>query len=289
MPELPEVETTRLALAPFLVGQTLQQVTIRAPKLRQPTPPAASLQGRTVLELTRRAKYLLAMLDDATTLLIHLGMSGRFSVFPHGGIGQVAAPLSQYPHPPLAKHDHAILTTPTAELRYNDPRRFGLLLHLPTNTLATHPLLANLGPEPLTEAFTGVALHAALRSRTTALKPTLMNPAVVVGIGNIYASESLFMAGLHPTIPANRLSLNQCGRLAKAMKAVLHHALATGGSTLRDFRHPSGETGHFQDEFMVYDRAGEPCRVCGTVIQHSVQAQRSTYWCPVCQPLAPAL
>lgn len=284
MPELPEVETTRRALAPYLEGQPLTAVAIRAPKLRQPTPPARQLVGRTVLGLTRRAKYLLAGLDDGQTLLIHLGMSGRFSVFPHQGGQHTPTQLTRYPHPPLAKHDHAVFTTPLAELRFNDPRRFGLLLRLPTAGLAQHPLLAVLGPEPLEEHFTGAVLHQALQGKATAIKPTLMNPAVVVGVGNIYASESLFAAGIHPATPAGRLSLAQCTRVVVCIKRVLEQSLATGGSTLRDFRHPTGAAGHFQDEFMVYDRAGDSCRVCGAAIQQMVQAQRRTYWCPTCQP-----
>jgi formamidopyrimidine-DNA glycosylase len=283
MPELPEVETTRLALAPYLVGQVLQQVNIRVPKLRQPTPSASLLVGRQVLTLTRRAKYILASLDDAHTLLIHLGMSGRFSVFPHQGAAHTPTQLSKYPHPPVAKHDHAILTTQLGELRFNDPRRFGLLLRIPTPQLATHSLLQNLGPEPLGDAFTGAVLHAALRKKMTAIKPTLMDNKVVVGVGNIYASESLFAARLNPNLAANRLSKAQCERLASCIKQVLNKALQTGGSTLRDFRHPTGEAGHFQDEFNVYDRTGQSCHVCGTAILQATQAQRSTYWCPVCQ------
>jgi formamidopyrimidine-DNA glycosylase len=283
MPELPEVETTCRALAPYLQGQTLQHVAIRAPKLRQPTPAAHLLEGRQVLTLTRRAKYILAGLDDAHTLLIHLGMSGRFSVFPHQGHAHTPTQLTKYPHPPLAKHDHAIFTTPKGELRFNDPRRFGLLLRIPSPELPNHPLLVNLGPEPLEETFTGAVLHAALRGRSAPIKPTLMDNRVVVGVGNIYASESLFAAKLHPSLPAGKLTKTQCTTLAQCIKDVLNKALHTGGSTLRDFRHPTGEAGHFQDEFNVYDRAGEPCHICGTKILQATQAQRSTFWCSVCQ------
>jgi formamidopyrimidine-DNA glycosylase len=283
MPELPEVETTCRALAPYLAGQTLQRVAIRVPKLRQPTPSAQLLEGRRVLTLTRRAKYILAGLDDVHTLLIHLGMSGRFSVFPHQGAAHTPTQLTKYPHPPLAKHDHAIFTTPKGELRFNDPRRFGLLLRIPTPQLASHPLLANLGPEPLEETFTGTLLYAALRGKPTAIKPTLMDNKVVVGVGNIYASESLFAAQIHPATPAQKLTKAQCGRLATCIKQVLNKALQTGGSTLRDFRHPTGEAGHFQDEFNVYDRAGAPCHTCRTPILQATHAQRSTYWCPTCQ------
>jgi formamidopyrimidine-DNA glycosylase len=287
MPELPEVETTRLCLAPLLVGQRLAEVEIRAPKLRQATPAASLLQGLTVQALERRAKYILAHLDDGSTLLIHLGMSGRFSVFPHQGVAQTPTRLSKYPKPPLAKHDHAIFTTDLAELRYNDPRRFGLLLKINTADLATHPLLKNLGPEPLSPAFTPKVFYNALQGKTTAIKPTLMNPTVVVGVGNIYASESLFLAGINPATPSKNIILAQCTRLHAAVVKVLEHALTLGGSTLRDYQQPTGEAGHFQDEFRVYDRAGQLCLTCGTPIQQMVQAQRSTYWCPSCQPLKP--
>jgi formamidopyrimidine-DNA glycosylase len=289
MPELPEVETTRRAVAPFLVGQVLEHVLITAPRLRLPTPAAALLTGRTVTQLQRRAKYLLAALEDGHTLLMHLGMSGRLSVFPRH-VAEPAGPLKapvlyHAPSPPQAKHDHAIFRTPLAELRLNDPRRFGLLLRLPTATLHKHPLLATLGPEPLEAGFTATTLHQALQKKTTALKPTLMNPQVVVGVGNIYASESLFAAGIHPATIANRVSLAQSARLVQSIQTVLHKALQYGGSTLRDFRQPNGEAGYFQDEFQVYGRAGQPCTQCGSAIRHMVQAQRSSYWCPRCQPL----
>lgn len=283
MPELPEVETTRLCLEPHLVGQPLLGVDIRSPKLRQPTPEPKHLQGRTVLSLTRRAKYILAELDDNHTLLIHLGMSGRFSIYA-GAEPQTPTKLSRYTAPPLAKHDHAIFKTPTAEIRYNDPRRFGILLRINTSSLAEHPLLKNLGPEPLTAAFTPDILRAALHSKTTAIKPTLMNPSVVVGVGNIYASESLFMAGINPTRPAQSLTQAECETLHRTIVAVLNKALSLGGSTLRDYQQPTGEAGHFQAEFAVYGRAGQPCLTCGTPILQTTQAQRSTFWCPHCQP-----
>jgi formamidopyrimidine-DNA glycosylase len=288
MPELPEVETTRLALAPYLLGQPLHSVNIRAPKLRQATPKASLLQGRTVQTLTRRAKYILAGLSDDHTLLIHLGMSGSFSIFRALQAPHTAAPLIRYTTNPQSaephKHDHAIFTTPLAEMRYNDPRRFGLLLRIPNAALATHPLLANLGPEPLSPAFTPHRLYAALQGKSTAIKPTLMDAKVVVGVGNIYASESLFAAHINPMLAANRLSLAQCKTLYAAVVDVLNHALQLGGSTLRDYQQPTGEAGHFQDEFKVYGRAGQACYTCGTPILQATQAQRSTFWCPYCQP-----
>lgn len=275
MPELPEVETTLQGLKPYLHGQPLTAVTIRAPKLRTALPPALAKQltGRTVTGLARRNKYILAQLDDAHTLLLHLGMSGRLAVFPTGMSGL----------PPLHKHDHVTLLTPKAEVRFNDARRFGLFMRLPTAALAQHPLLAGLGPEPLTQAFSGATLHAALQGKSKAIKPTLMDNAVVCGVGNIYASESLFRSGIHPATPAHRLSLPQAHSLAGHIKQTLSDAIAAGGSSLRDFRHADGQLGYFQHTFNVYGRAGQPCRACGSLVQSAVMAQRNTFWCPTCQ------
>ena len=284
MPELPEVETTLRALSPHLVGQVLQRVDFRAPKLRLPMPVAADVQGRRVEALERRAKYMLATLNDGQTLLMHLGMSGRFSIFYQNDTSDTVTPISRLAPTPLATHDHAVLATDTVEMRYNDPRRFGMFVLMPTATRLSHPLLADLGPEPLSPDFDGNALHAALRGRRTALKPVLMDARVVVGVGNIYAAEALFAAGIHPETPAEALGPTRCARLADAIRATLTRAIATGGSTLRDYRQPNGEAGHFQDTFAVYGHAGKPCRVCATPIAQMTQAQRSTFFCPHCQP-----
>lgn len=269
MPELPEVETTLRGLTPCLEGQPLTHVAIRTPKLRLPTPDAALITGRTVTTLARRNKYILIGLNDGHTLLLHLGMSGRLTITNPG-------------EPPL-KHDHIILRTPIAEIRLHDPRRFGLFLRIPTTRLASHPLLAALGPEPLTPDFTPAYLHAALRGRQIPIKAALMDGKLVAGIGNIYASESLFRALLHPLTPAKALTPAHCATLVPHIQQTLQDAIAAGGSSLRDYTHSNGQLGYFQYTFFVYGRAGQPCRVCGTPIASQTVAQRNTFWCPFCQ------
>lgn len=271
MPELPEVETTLRGLAPYLEGQPLTEVLIRTPKLRLPTPAASLLTGRTVTRLTRRNKYILAELNDAHTLLLHLGMSGRLTI--------------SHTATPLLKHDHIILTTPLAQIRLHDPRRFGLFLHLPTATLAQHPLLVDIGPEPLTPAFNPTYLHQALRGKTIPIKAAIMDGKLVAGVGNIYASESLFRAKIHPLTPAQNLTPAQCTTLVGCIQETLQDAITAGGSSLRDFAHSDGQLGYFQHQFRVYGRAGQPCLVCSTPITNQVVAQRNTFWCPHCQSL----
>ncbi|MCP5405625.1 MAG: bifunctional DNA-formamidopyrimidine glycosylase/DNA-(apurinic or apyrimidinic site) lyase [Pseudomonadaceae bacterium] len=267
MPELPEVETTRRALIPLLEGQTLTAVTTSGKRLRQPVPPLDSLVGTTVTALARRAKYLLLGLSNSQTLLIHLGMSGRLTTAP-----------------PHAKHTHLTLTTAHASVSLYDPRRFGLILLTPTATLHNHPLLAPLGPEPLDDtAFTPTHLYASSHARNTPLKPFLMDARTVVGVGNIYASESLFRARLSPTMPAGKLTRKQAESLVEHIRQTLTDAIHAGGSSLRDYAHPSGQLGNFQSTFNVYGRKGQPCPACGTPITHITQAQRSTFYCPVCQ------
>ena len=275
MPELPEVETTLRGLAPFVLNQPFISVTTHVPKLRNVLASglAQALTGATTLTLTRRNKYLLFGLDTHHTLLMHLGMSGRFVVHPGGSAS------------PRHRHEHLTFTTPTAHLRYHDARRFGLALLISTSSLANHPLLAGLGPEPLSPAFSGASLFTATRGKTTPIKPLLMANTVVVGVGNIYASESLFHARLHPTIPAQALTQAQCHTLAASICLTLTAAIAAGGTTLRDFQAPDGQLGYFHSQFMVYGRAGQPCLTCGTPIASATMAQRNTFWCPRCQPL----
>lgn len=269
MPELPEVETTLRGLQPYLQGQPLTGVEIRAPKLRLPTPAPGPLLGKTVTGLERRAKYILFHLNDATSVLLHLGMSGRMNTSPTA--------------PQPGKHDHIILTTPKGTVTLNDARRFGLFLHIPTAGLPTHPLLKNLGPEPLGPAFTATYLHKSLATRNTDIKPTLMDGKLVVGVGNIYASEALFRSHIHPQKRGNTLSPQQCQTLAEAIRQTLTEAIAAGGSTLRDYQHSDGQLGYFQHNFKVYGRTGQPCPVCGTAIAQITQSQRSTFFCPHCQ------
>nr|WP_199068152.1 bifunctional DNA-formamidopyrimidine glycosylase/DNA-(apurinic or apyrimidinic site) lyase [Chromobacterium sp. ASV5] len=270
MPELPEVETTRRGIAPHLAQATITGVAVRQPSLRWPVPPdlAAQLQGQTVRRVARRAKYLLLEFDHGT-LLIHLGMSGS--------LRYLAADT------PPGKHDHLDLLLGGHLLRYRDPRRFGAVLwHV--GPIERHPLLCKLGPEPLGEGFSGETLYAAGRSRGSAVKLLLMDNHVVVGVGNIYANESLFYAGIAPTRAANSLSRAECERLAETIRQVLDRAIAAGGSTLRDFTDSEGKPGYFQQSYMVYDRQEEPCRQCGSPIRHIRQGQRSSYYCPLCQP-----
>lgn len=270
MPELPEVETTLRGLAPYLEKQIIRTIEIRVAKLRLPTPLAKPIQGLTVLRLERRAKYILAHLSDKTTLLIHLGMSGRMTV-------------SQNIPSPLPKHSHVIMTTPRGAITLVDPRRFGLFLQMETSKVLAHPLMAKLGPEPLGKDFSGAYLYRILKSKSTAIKPTLMDNHVVVGVGNIYASESLFRAKINPQKPAKKLTRAQCDSLVKEVKNTLNDAIVAGGSSLRDYAHGNGQLGYFQHQFRVYGRDGEPCVTCGTVIKKITQAQRTTFFCPKCQ------
>ncbi|POA98867.1 formamidopyrimidine-DNA glycosylase [Chromobacterium sinusclupearum] len=270
MPELPEVETTRRGVEPHLAGRTLRGAVVRNPSLRWPVPPdlAERLAGETVLAVRRRAKYLLLECQSGT-LLIHLGMSGSLRVMASGA--------------PAQKHDHVDLLLDGQLLRYRDPRRFGAMLwHV--GPIELHPLLKDLGPEPLSDAFDGAVLFKAIRRRSSAIKLAIMDNHVVVGVGNIYANESLFYAGIAPTRPANSLKRAECDLLAAEIRAVLRRAIDAGGSTLRDFVDSEGKPGYFQQNYMVYDRQEAPCRRCGTPIRHIRQGQRSSYYCPLCQP-----
>lgn len=269
MPELPEVETTRLGLTPSLTGRTLDNLTVRNPRLRWPVPAdlPARLAGRKLQGISRRGKYLLFDFGNATQI-VHLGMSGSLRLTTGG-------------EPPGA-HDHVDwLFDDGTVLRLRDPRRFGAVLW--TDAPAQHPLLAHLGPEPLTEAFDGTYLHTLCRRRTAAIKQVIMDASVVVGVGNIYASESLFHAGIRPGKAAYRLSQPACESLVAAIKKVLAAAIAAGGSSLRDYVATDGELGYFQLQTRAYDRAGLPCKVCGTPIRRTVQGQRATFYCPTCQ------
>lgn len=268
MPELPEVEITRRGIAPHLQGREVTAVVIRQPRLRWPVPPQlpAQVTGRVVCDVTRRGKYLLIGFAHGA-LIVHLGMSGSLRV--------------EMPTAPAGKHDHFDLCTRETVLRLHDPRRFGALLW--SEAPLQHPLLAHLGIEPLASDFTGAWLHAALRTRTQAIKPALMDHTLIAGIGNIYASEALFRAGLRPTTAARRLSGRACDRLVTCIGETLREAIAAGGSSLRDFVGSDGHAGHFQQRHFVYGRAGEPCRMCATPVRRIVQGQRASFYCPHCQ------
>ncbi len=269
MPELPEVETTRRGIAPHLEGRVVERVLLRRKDLRWPIPRAITriLPGRRIESIERRAKYLL-LHTQAGSALLHLGMSGSLRVLD--------------PALPPRPHDHYDLVLDSGKaLRFNDPRRFGCLLWQQAGEV--HPLLRGLGPEPLGPDFDGDWLWTHARGRSAAVKTFLMDQAIVVGVGNIYASEALFAAAVHPKRAAGSVSRARYARIAEEIRRILRHAITRGGTTLRDFLAPDGEPGYFEQELFVYGRAGEPCKACGTPIRAAVIGQRMTYWCPRCQ------
>lgn len=273
MPELPEVETVRRGLSPHLIGRRLLGARVREGRLRWPVTGDldARIRGRRIMDVTRRGKYLLLRLDQ-DWLLIHLGMSGSLRLRTPG-----TAP---------AKHDHVDLLLEGGQLlRYRDPRRFGAILMCAAPQ--EHPLISNLGVEPLGPDFDGDLLYALSRDRTTPVKSWLMDAHVMVGIGNIYANEALFHAGLHPLTATGKLSRPRCRRLAMAIRDTLEKAIVAGGSSLRDFVDSAGEPGYFQQTYFVYGRTGAACRACGGPIRLIRHAGRATYFCPTCQRKAP--
>jgi formamidopyrimidine-DNA glycosylase len=275
MPELPEVETTRRGLQARAAGRRIRAAVVRNRALRQPVPRglAARLAGARLRGFARRGKYLLidcaCARGAAGTLIVHLGMSGRLW-------------LVDAATPP-GKHDHVdlVLDDGTA-IRLRDPRRFGLVLWHEGDP-AAHPLLAAIGPEPLAPAFDGAALYRATRRRSAAIKLVLMDARVVAGVGNIYANEALFRAGIDPRRSARRLSRARCAALAGCVRETLQAAIVAGGSSLRDYVGAGGMAGNFQNQFLVYGRGGEPCPRCGAPIRELRQGQRSTFYCPRCQ------
>lgn len=269
MPELPEVETTRRGLAPHLVGRVVVALDVRQPRLRWPIPRElrTRLPGQRIEAIERRAKYLLVHTEPGSALL-HLGMSGSLRVLPAST--------------PVGAHDHVDWRLDSGQvLRFTDPRRFGSQLWQPRGE--THELLAGLGPEPLSGDFDGDLLWTRSRGRKAAVKLLLMDQAIVVGVGNIYASEALFAAGIHPKRAAGSVSRERYTRLAAEVKRILAYAIRRGGTTLRDFISPDGAPGYFEQELFAYGREGEACRVCGAPIRASVVGQRSTFFCTRCQ------
>jgi len=269
LPELPEVETTRRGLAPHVRRRRIAQLLVYEPRLRwriaRDLP--ARIAGQRITSIGRRGKYLLLGLESGT-LLLHLGMSGNLRVVPADT--------------PRVKHDHFDLVLDSGRaLRFNDPRRFGSLLYAANPD--THPLLAALGPEPLAEEFDADYLYRSTRRRRVAIKQLLMNSRIVVGVGNIYASEALFRARIRPQRRASSLSLAEAGRLVRAVRAVLRQAIRSGGTTLRDYLGADGAPGYFRQRLYVYERRGQPCRRCRTPIRALTQGQRSTYYCASCQ------
>ncbi|HQQ62790.1 MAG TPA: bifunctional DNA-formamidopyrimidine glycosylase/DNA-(apurinic or apyrimidinic site) lyase [Pseudomonadales bacterium] len=270
MPELPEVETTRCGIAPHLVNAVITGVTIRNPHLRWPVPGdlANRLAERTILSVERRGKYLLIGMQHCT-LLVHLGMSGSLRILDKPS--------------PYLKHDHIDLALSNGKhLRYCDPRRFGSWLLADTNP-HQHPLLASLGPEPLGKEFTARYLFQLSRKRTQAIKCFVMDSHVVVGVGNIYANEALFISGILPERAANTLTSGEARRLVNAIRHILSRAIKRGGTTLRDFVGGDGKPGYFAQELLVYGRGNQPCRQCGASLHESRLGQRSTVWCASCQ------
>ena len=286
MPELPEVETVRRGLESLLLGAQIGNVFVRNRRLRWPIPPEfeAQLAGLTLVQVERRSKYLLFRLSAPKpvgavppvvgTLLAHLGMTGSFVAHRADTV------------PALRTHDHVDIQLTTRDgryvLRYNDPRRFGSM-HFFEGEDAAQPLLTHLGPEPLTDALDAAHLYRETRRRTGPIKQALMDNTLVVGVGNIYANESLFRAGIHPNRAANRVSLARYAKLVHEVKTVLVEAIAAGGSTLRDFVNTAGEPGYFQLDYFVYGRDGKPCRICGTPLKLMRHGGRATVFCAVCQ------
>ncbi|WP_088331088.1 bifunctional DNA-formamidopyrimidine glycosylase/DNA-(apurinic or apyrimidinic site) lyase [Lacimicrobium sp. SS2-24] len=269
MPELPEVEVSRLGISPLMIGKRIKEISVRQPQLRWPVPAAVhQAEGHTIVDIRRRAKYLL--LDtQAGSVIMHLGMSGKLRVLP----------VSE----PLQKHDHVLIVLDSHHsLRFNDPRRFGAVLWQEHGEPPL-PMLARLGPEPLTPAFTGARLYEHSRGRKQAIKSFIMDNAVVVGVGNIYANEALFLAGIDPKRQAGRVSKSRYERLADAIKKVLSSAIEQGGTTLRDFAQADGKPGYFAQQLRIYGRAGEPCQICEKPVSTVVIGQRNSFYCRHCQ------
>ncbi|HKU94791.1 MAG TPA: bifunctional DNA-formamidopyrimidine glycosylase/DNA-(apurinic or apyrimidinic site) lyase [Vineibacter sp.] len=277
MPELPEVETVRLGLMPRLAGRRIVRLTQRRRDLRVPLPArfAARIEGRMVTTIDRRAKYMLWRLEDGHTLVVHLGMSGRLLLLNGDASSK-----------PFEDHDHVVFDIDDGwQIRFNDARRFGLMLLLRDDDVATHKLFKPLGPEPLDDAFDGTALAARLKGKRTPIKSALLDQHVLVGVGNIYACEALHIAGISPRRSAHSVTGERADRLMVAIKDVLRRSIIDGGSSLRDHVQPDGELGYFQTRFVVYDREGQSCGRCanGKTVRRIVQSGRSTFFCPACQ------
>jgi formamidopyrimidine-DNA glycosylase len=286
MPELPEVETVRRGLAPVLAGQRLARVEARRPDLRFPFPEGfvQRLAGASILSLDRRAKYLLAPLDRGETLVMHLGMSGRFEIARPEGSARPGE--FHYAADPDPRHAHVVFETEAGgRVTYYDPRRFGYMGLVETSALAGHPWFAGLGPEPLSPAFDADHLVRAFAGRAQGPKTLLLDQRIVAGLGNIYVCEALNRARISPFNPAGRISRPRLARLVETIRAVLEEAIEVGGSTLRDYAAADGALGYFQHRFRAYDREGLPCLNpgCRGVIARKVQGGRSTFYCPVCQ------
>lgn len=268
MPELPEVETVKRGLTPVLVGHTLAHLTLNRQNLRIPFPDNMhTLEGQTCQTIKRRGKYLWLAFDNGQTLVVHLGMSGSFTINPDN----------------TSPHDHVIFETPNDRIVYNDPRRFGMMFLVPTGQEDHHPSFSSMGTEPLGNDFNALTLQSALKSKKSPIKTALLDQSVVAGIGNIYACEALYRSGISPLRAANTLSLARLEYLVTAIRDVLNDAIASGGSSLRDHRQTDGTMGYFQHHFDVYDKEGQTCPITGGIIKRIVQSGRSTFYCPAKQ------
>ncbi len=273
MPELPEVETVCRGLSKEILGNTFTMAANLRPNLRIPFPENFSslIEGKKIKSIKRRSKYILINLDDSTTMIVHLGMSGKLVIYNNFQNSR-------------QKHDHAVFRFDNnKEMVFNDPRRFGLITISNTNSLEQNALIANLGPEPLEDGFNGDVLYDILQKKSSPIKTTIMDASILVGVGNIYACESLFRSKILPTRKANSLTKKECISLAENIKKVLSEAIDSGGSTLRDYIQSSGDSGYFQHKFLVYGKDGTSCSICKNKIERLKQSGRSTFYCPTCQ------
>ena len=280
MPELPEVETVRRGLTPAMEGQVIERLEVNRPDLRFPFPEQfqSRVEGAKITRMGRRAKFLVSELSTGEALIMHLGMSGRFTVN--------SAATAEFHHDPgtLPAHDHVVFHMQDgATVTYNDPRRFGFMELWPMADLDRYPRIEHLGPEPLSNHFNAAYLNAALEGKAAPIKAALLDQAVIAGLGNIYVCEALFRSGISPRRKAHSVVGKRSERLAAAINEVIAEAIAAGGSSISDFTSASGELGYFQKQFYVYDREGEACRTCGATVKRIVQSGRSTFYCGVCQ------
>jgi formamidopyrimidine-DNA glycosylase len=287
VPELPEVETVRKGLEPYMSGHIIKAADIRRPDLRWPFPDnmAERIMGKRVERLRRRSKYILCDLDSGETLLIHLGMSGRMTISAPEKANDILGDFQNL-HPALEKHDHVVFDMDNhARIIFNDARRFGAMDLLDTKTAEQHKLLASIGPEPLGNSFDEAYFVNAIKGKNTPIKSALLDQRIVAGLGNIYVCEALWRTGISPLIKAGKLSKLQASVLVPAIRSVLNDAIAAGGSSLKDYRQTDGELGYFQHSFAAYGREGEPCskKECKGTIKRVVQSGRSSFYCPKCQ------
>lgn len=281
MPELPEVETVRRGLAPAMEGRTIMSVVLNRPDLRFPLPPrfADRVSGTRIEHLSRRAKFLVVELSSGDALIMHLGMSGRFTIT--GGTRPGDFHHAVAPDP---KHDHVIFHIEGGQVvTYNDPRRFGFMELWPMQQLAQYPRLSGMGPEPLSNEFSHAWMNEVLKGKTGPIKSVLLDQRTIAGLGNIYVCEALYRAGISPRRRANTVPGERAAKLTVAINDVIREAIAAGGSSISDFKAATGELGYFQHTFAVYDREGKPCKKCNAPIRRLVQSGRSSFYCGVCQ------